>query len=90
MTTTIQVRTDQGTKKAAQQILQALGLDLSTAINIYLVQIIEKHGIPFPIVTENGLSEETEKSILKDLETAKKSRKSFSSAKSMHRAILSK
>lgn len=88
MTTTIQVRTNSATKKGAQHILHSLGMDLSTAINIYLVQIIEKQGIPFDIVTENGFTLEQERSILADIESAKKSRKKYASAKEMHRAIL--
>lgn len=90
MTTTVQVRTKPETKKAAQQILETLGLDLSTAINMYLVQIIQKKGIPFDIVTENGFTPAQERAILKDLASAKKSGKRYSSAKDMHKAILGK
>lgn len=86
--TTIQIRTDERTKKIAQQILGKLGMDLSTAINIYLVQIIEKKGIPFEILTENGLTEAEEREILKELAAAKRSKKSYSSAKAAHKAIL--
>jgi DNA-damage-inducible protein J len=48
--TTIQVRADSTLKKGAQKVLARLGLDLSTAINLYLVQIIKERGIPFPVV----------------------------------------
>ena len=88
--TTLQVRIDEKTKKSAQQILQKLGMDLSTAINIYLVQIIEQHGIPFPILTENGLTEAEEKAILKELASARRSKKSYSSTKEMFKDILGK
>ncbi len=86
--TTIQVRTEDKTKKAAQLILSKLGLDLSTAINIYLVQIIEKKGIPFDVLTENGLTPAEEDEILKELASAKRSKKSYASAEEAHRAIL--
>ncbi|MDD4628882.1 MAG: type II toxin-antitoxin system RelB/DinJ family antitoxin [Candidatus Peribacteraceae bacterium] len=86
--TTIQVRTGEQTKKSAMQILDRLGLDLSTAINIYLVQIIEKKGIPFKVVTENGMTPAEEEKILKDLAWAKKHGKRFASAKALHNAIL--
>lgn len=86
--TTIQVRTNQKTKRTAQHILEKLGLDLSTAINIYLVQIIEKQGIPFEVITENGLTPEEELSILKDVASAQRSRKNYASSKAMHKAIL--
>lgn len=72
------------------QVLNNLGMDLTTAINIYLIQIIEKNGIPFEVVSENGLSPAQELSILKDLKSARKSKKKYSSAKSMHKAILGK
>lgn len=86
--TTIQVRTQEKTKKAAQLILGKLGLDLSTAINIYLVQIIEKKGIPFEILTENGMTVAEEDEILKEIAWAKKYGKKYSSAKELHEAIL--
>jgi addiction module RelB/DinJ family antitoxin len=88
--TTIQVRTEDKTKKAAQLILGKLGLDLSTAINIYLVQIIEKKGIPFEIMTKNGLTPQEEDDMLKEIAWAKKHGKRFASAKELHRAILKK
>ena len=86
--TTIQIRTKEKTKKTAMQILEKLGLDLSTAINIYLVQIIEKRGIPFEVVTENGLTPAEEKKILKEVAWAKKHGKRYKSAKELHGAIL--
>ncbi|MDD4319529.1 MAG: type II toxin-antitoxin system RelB/DinJ family antitoxin [Candidatus Peribacteraceae bacterium] len=86
--TTIQVRTEDKTKKAAQLILGKLGLDLSTAINIYLVQIIEKKGIPFEIVTENGFTPAEEQKILKEMAWAKKHGKRYTSAKALHDDIL--
>ncbi len=77
-------------KKSAQRILDKLGLDLSTAINIYLVQIIEKKGIPFEILTENGMTPAEEKAILKEMAWAMKHGKRYKTAKAMHRDILGK
>jgi len=88
--TTIQVRTEEGTKKTVMQILERLGLDLSTAINIYLVQIIERNGIPFEVVTENGLTKNEEKKILQELAWAKKYGKKYASTKAMFKDILRK
>lgn len=90
MTSTIQVRTDAKVKKGAQIVLGKLGLDLSTAINIYLLQIIEKNGIPFEILTENGLTPAEEDEILREIAAAKRSKKSYSSARAAHKAILGK
>jgi len=48
-TTNINIRTDSKLKKQAQLILEDLGLDMSTAINIYLNQIVYRQAIPFEI-----------------------------------------
>jgi len=69
---TIQVRIDDKTKKAAQKVLSNLGLDLSGAIKIYLKQIVIKKGLPFKFITENGFTLEQELEILKAWEDAKK------------------
>ena len=45
----LEVHTDRELKLKAQEILSRLGIDLSTAINIYLVQIVEKGGIPMDL-----------------------------------------
>lgn len=87
---TLHVRTNEKRKKSAQQILDKLGLDLSTAINMYLVQIIVKQGIPFEILTENGFTVEEEKKILKEIAWAEKHGKRYRSAKELHDDILKK
>ncbi|MEK7218134.1 MAG: type II toxin-antitoxin system RelB/DinJ family antitoxin [Patescibacteria group bacterium] len=88
MTATIQVRTNPATKKNAQRILAKLGLDLSTAINIYLVRIIATRGIPFRVVTENGFTPEEERKILKEEAWAMKHGKRYSSVEEMMKDIL--
>jgi DNA-damage-inducible protein J len=92
MTTTIQVRTNPKTKKSAQKILEKMGLDLSTAINMYLMQIVQKQRIPFDIeiLTENGMTVEEELRILKEVEWAKKHGKRFNSARELHKDIMGK
>jgi DNA-damage-inducible protein J len=87
---TIQVRTDEKTKKAAKQVLETLGLDLSSAINVYLVQIIKHGGIPFAITNENGMTPAAEEQLLRDLASAKRRKKGYASASALHRAILGK
>ena len=69
---TIQVRIDPKTKKAAKKILDRVGLDMSSAIKVYLKQIIISEGIPFSLLTENGLTIQQEKEILKASEEAKR------------------
>ncbi len=70
--TQIQIRIDEKTKKDAQAILTDLGLDLSSAIKVYLKQIIIYKGIPLQLLTENGLTVAQEQEILKAAAEAKK------------------
>ena len=70
--TTIQVRMDERTKRAGQKALNKLGMDMSTAVNIYFQQIILRRGIPFQILTENGLTIEEEDEILRRAEEAER------------------
>lgn len=68
---TIQVRIDEKTKKSAQRVLDDVGLDLSSAIKVYLKQIVIMKGIPFQLVTSNGFTPEEEEEILKASDEAK-------------------
>ncbi len=68
---TIQIRIDEKTKKSAKKVLDQVGIDMSSAIKLYLNQITIRHGIPFQILTENGLTPRQEKEILKASEEAK-------------------
>ena len=45
--THIHVRIDVETKKQAQQILNDMGLDLSTAVNIFIKQVVCNRSFPF-------------------------------------------
>ncbi|MCL2826710.1 MAG: type II toxin-antitoxin system RelB/DinJ family antitoxin [Eggerthellaceae bacterium] len=48
-TTNINIRIDSEVKGKAQIILGDLGLDMSTAINLFLRQVVYKEAIPFSI-----------------------------------------
>ncbi|PIQ79987.1 type II toxin-antitoxin system antitoxin, RelB/DinJ family [Candidatus Peregrinibacteria bacterium CG11_big_fil_rev_8_21_14_0_20_41_10] len=61
----IQIRIDEKTKNSAKKVLDKLGLDMTSAITVYLKQIVTHNGIPFPLITENGLTPAQEKAILK-------------------------
>ena len=50
--TNINIRIDSEIKAKAQDILASLGLDMTTAINIFLRQAIRQEGIPFTISNE--------------------------------------
>ena len=48
-TTNINIRTDSELKAKAQAVLSDLGLDMSTAINVFLTQVVYRQAIPFEI-----------------------------------------
>ena len=47
--TNLNVRTDSEDKEAAEHIFEALGLNMTTAVNIFLRQTIRENGIPFEL-----------------------------------------
>jgi len=51
--TAITFRTNSKTKADAQKVFAGLGLDLSTALNIFLVKAVRTKSIPFDITYED-------------------------------------
>lgn len=49
MTTRIHLTIDEKTKEEALEILNQLGLDASTAVNIFFKKVIQTRSIPFDI-----------------------------------------
>ena len=48
-TANINVRTDAAVKAQAQQIFESIGLDLSTAVNLFLKQTVRANNLPFVV-----------------------------------------
>ena len=65
--TTLQVRIDEETKEQAKLILGELGLDLSTAIKIFLRNIIITESIPLELRSEKGMLAERKCELLRDV-----------------------
>jgi len=91
--TTINVRTDEKRKKAATAIFEEMGLDMSSAIQLFLQQVIVTKSIPFPIRTVNGFTPNQEQAMLKDMadleaDIAAGKAKGYSSAKEMAEDLL--
>lgn len=61
----IQIRIDEQEKKEVKKILEKIGLDMSSAIKLFLRQTKIRKGLPFLVLSENGLSLNEEKAILK-------------------------
>ncbi|PLS26659.1 XRE family transcriptional regulator [Bifidobacterium anseris] len=51
-TTTVSFRTDRKVKEEAKALYESMGMDLSTAINVFLRQSIRDNGMPFKITRE--------------------------------------
>ena len=48
----INIRVDSEVKNKAQDVFSALGLDMTSAVNIFLRQAIRKNGIPFELIAD--------------------------------------
>lgn len=47
--TNLNIRTDKEVKLAAEKIFEELGLNMTTAVNMFLRQTIRENGIPFEL-----------------------------------------
>ena len=56
----LQVRVDDGLKKQAAEILEKEGLDLSTAVRMFLKKVVLHEGFPF----DKGIDESTLKALI--------------------------
>ncbi len=52
MSSTITVRVEDKLKKEAGDVFREVGMDMSTAITIYLKQVVRTNGIPFPVTAD--------------------------------------
>ena len=57
--TTINIRTNSELKTQAQTLLNMLGIDMTTAINMFLRQIVLKKAIPFEISAQSSVGIES-------------------------------
>ena len=48
-TTSMNIRMDSGIKRDAQQLFAELGMDMTTAVNIFLRQAPRQRGLPFEV-----------------------------------------
>lgn len=51
-TVMISANLDAETKKQAEKIFDSLGLNMTTAINLFLKAVVKVNGVPFPITTD--------------------------------------
>ena len=51
-TTNLNIRTDKDLKDKAEAIFNELGLNMTTAVNVFLRTTVREHGIPFELKLE--------------------------------------
>lgn len=83
----INIRTDAETKKEAEELFNELGLNMTTAINVFLRKSIQYRGIPFEVRSEMPNATtlaaiEEGKAILKD-----PNRKGYDSIEELKKAL---
>lgn len=69
-TTNISIRMDTELKAAAEALFEELGMNLSTAFNIFVRQSLREGGIPF-MITQNTPTKETVAALLEAERIAK-------------------
>ena len=75
-TTKLNIRIDKFTKEQAEKIFNQLGLNMTTAINMFLIATIRENGIPFELKLDTPNKETIEaieegRKMLKDPNTPK-------------------
>lgn len=85
--TTINIRIDEKLKKDASKTLASLGLDTSSAIKMFLTQVVTEKGLPF---TPSKDPAKIRAKWDKEVADALKNGKSFASAEEMMIDILGK
>ena len=83
----IQVRIDEKTKRKAKKTLEELGLDLSSAVKLFLRNVIITESIPFDIRTKNGFTLSQEAMMVKEADEALKKGKQYTSYNDMVKDI---
>lgn len=89
----IHVRIDDKLKRDVQKILRKIGLDVSSAVKLYLHQIVLNEEIPLrpcahPVCMGGRLPPELDKKLWEEEQEALKEGKTYASAEELHRDIL--
>jgi DNA-damage-inducible protein J len=90
--TTLNIRIDEKLKKKATKTFASMGLDMSSAIKLFLHQSISEQKIPFEIRTVNGYTIDYEDELIsqvnqlkEDIRTGKA--KGYKSIKALHKSL---
>ena len=66
--TSMNIRMDSEVKKQAQELFAQFGLDMTTAVNMFLRQSIRQRGIPFALQLDPFYSEVNQERLLRAAE----------------------
>ncbi len=89
MNTTIQLRIDKATKVSAQKVFSELGLDMSSAMKLFLRTVSRTKSIPFEIRTVNCFTPAQEARMLKEIAWTEKYGKGYKTAEELTKHLLS-
>jgi len=83
--TTLNIRIEENTKNKANKTLSSLGLDMSTAVKMFLNQVITENGLPFtPTKNRSAIKARWDKETAYALKNGKR----YTSAKTLINDIL--
>ncbi len=84
--TNLNIRIDKNIKETSEKVFEDLGLNMTTAINMFLRQVIRVNGIPFEI-KGNTLNQETIEAIEESVRLANDNSKGYSSIEDLKNAL---
>lgn len=58
-TAIIQTRIDSELKKSAELVLESIGIDMTSAIRLFLTQVVNQEKLPFKAIAKEKYNEET-------------------------------
>lgn len=84
--TNLNIRIDKSVKDNSEKVLEALGLNMTTAINMFLRQVIRVNGIPFEI-KGNTPNKETIEAIEESIHLANDDSNGFTSIEELRKSL---
>lgn len=84
--TNLNIRVDKNIKETSEKVFESLGLNMSTAINIFLRQVIRVNGIPFEIKGDIP-NKETIEAIEEGIKLANDNSKGYTNIEDLKKAL---
>lgn len=90
--TTLNIRIDENLKNKASKAFASMGLDMSSAVKLFLHQSVLEQRMPFEIRTVNGYTRAYEDKLLREVNQVKEDirlgkAKGYKSIKALHRDL---